>query len=347
MKVQSPMDLSYSQNMEDMHLAAIFAGEAPGFYIDIGGGHPVADNVSFMAYLRGWRGLVVEPQAQLHRLYAAIRPRDTALDCLVGLRPGHAEFHAVDGLHGFSTMVESNARGAAQFGASYATQSRPVTTLAALCDLHAPRRIDWLKIDVEGAEADVIAGHDWSRHRPRIVLVEAVAPGTMEPSHESWEPLLLAADYEPAFFDGLNRWYRAREAMELAPRIPAAYQDWGTVRHLFDHGRAHEQPGHPDHVLAAALAGLDPTSLPLVDPATIFGFLTKNMTGEDMAAPAGREALQRFAHLWLGAEIEHYEPGDLTGATLEQALRAMMTTDMFRAALGRIAAAHDGGFIMD
>ena len=59
------MALSYAQNLEDYHLSLAFAGQKEGFYVDIGGGHPVADNVSFWFYERGWCGVVVEPQAEL------------------------------------------------------------------------------------------------------------------------------------------------------------------------------------------------------------------------------------------------------------------------------------------
>ncbi|HKH95889.1 MAG TPA: FkbM family methyltransferase, partial [Beijerinckiaceae bacterium] len=67
------MDLFYAQNLEDYHLAEAFADQADGFYVDIGAGHPVADNVSFWFYLRGWRGLVVEPQRRLAELYPHVR----------------------------------------------------------------------------------------------------------------------------------------------------------------------------------------------------------------------------------------------------------------------------------
>jgi hypothetical protein len=43
------MILSYSQNMEDYHLWLTFEGQPAGTYIDIGAGHPVADNVSFFS----------------------------------------------------------------------------------------------------------------------------------------------------------------------------------------------------------------------------------------------------------------------------------------------------------
>lgn len=336
--------LSYAQNMEDIHLAQIFAGQDAGFYIDIGAAHPVSDNVSLLNYLGGWRGIVVEPQAHLHRLYQALRPRDHGLDCLVGRKNGTAAFHEVDRLHGFSTTVESHARGAAAFGAAYRTVKRPVRTLSSICAEHAPNAIDWLKIDVEGGEADVLYGNDWSRFRPRVVLVEAVAPGSMEASHDDWEPILLEARYRFVFFDGLNRFYLAHEAHELAGRIPTVFQDWGSVRHLWDCGKAPDELDHPDHALASALKGLSMADLPLIDRQMMFSFLVKNMPPDELDRPASEAILDRFARLWLGAEPHRFDISAVVGRPLAQALQEMMACDDFLAALGRIAARYDGGF---
>src|SRR5258706_15315329 len=99
------MELSYTQNLEDYHLSLAFAGRKSGTYIDVGAGHPVADNGSFWIYARGGRGAVVEPQAELAGLYARLRPRDTAVCGLVGRQNGEIDFHVVDRLHGFSPTV--------------------------------------------------------------------------------------------------------------------------------------------------------------------------------------------------------------------------------------------------
>jgi FkbM family methyltransferase len=302
------MDLSYAQNLEDYHLAKLFEGQPSGFYVDVGAGHPVGDNVSFHFYLQGWRGIIVEPQERLAALYAHVRPRDIAVCSLLGERTGEAEFHEVDRLHGFSTTVEQHARRAEQFGASYRTRRMPVTTLAALCEAHAVGAIDFLKVDVEGAEAEVLRGGDWRRYRPKIVLVEAIAPGSMAPSHEEWEPILTGSEYRFAFFDGLNRFYVADEAAELAGRFPVKPTPWDVVRHLYEFGRAPENPEHPDHGLAKAL---------------VAGFLAKLPT----LAPEQLRALLRAAD----AE-ERTDPVD---------------SDRFRAAVGRIAAPYDGGQLLD
>ena len=124
------MELSYTQNLEDYHLSLAFAGQKTGTYIDIGGGHPIADNVSFWFYERGWRGIVVEPQPELAALYARLRPRDVTVCGVVGRASGEIDFHVVERLHGFSTTVEHIARKAETFGAGYRTVRVPAMTLA-------------------------------------------------------------------------------------------------------------------------------------------------------------------------------------------------------------------------
>ena len=117
------MDLSYSQNLEDYHLSLAFAGQATGTYIDVGAGHPIADNVSFWFYERGWQGIVVEPQAELVALYGRLRPRDIAFRGLVGRESGETDFHMVDRLHGLSTTREDVAQKARTFDVDYQTRS--------------------------------------------------------------------------------------------------------------------------------------------------------------------------------------------------------------------------------
>ena len=102
------MPLSYTQNMEDYHLALAFAGQKQGFYIDVGAGHPVADNVSLWFYERGWRGLVAEPIPELAALYPNIRPRDQVYEGLIGRVNGMVDFFHVDRLHGFSTTIQNH-----------------------------------------------------------------------------------------------------------------------------------------------------------------------------------------------------------------------------------------------
>jgi FkbM family methyltransferase len=328
------MQLSYAQNLEDYHLDLVFGDQPEGTYVDVGGGHPVADNVSFWFYLKGWRGLVVEPQEALAGIYRGVRPRDRTVSCLAGRADGEAELHMVERLHGFSSTVREHAADAGQFGAGYTTVRRPVRTLASLCAEVGFSRIDFLKIDVEGAEADVLAGMDFGRWRPRVVVVEAVAPGSMAEAWSDWEPALIAAGYRFAFFDRLNRFYVADEAAELAQRFPPEPAPWDRVQHLWDCGRAPERLDHPDHALARVLeAGLF-AELPLLEPALLERLVARGLeaTGGGPFSAANAERITGSAELPRPRAPVH----DLS---------ALLDTDAVRAALGRIACRYDGGHL--
>ncbi len=313
------MDLSYTQNLEDYHLALAFAGQARGRYIDIGGGHPVADNVSFWFYERGWQGIVVEPQPALAALYARLRPRDIVVEALVGRANGDSDFFLVERLHGFSTTLEQHARKAEAFGAGYRKLRLPSVTLATLCEtqLTGPGAsdIDFLKVDVEGAEAEVFAGADFKRFRPKVIVAEAVAPGSGEANWQDWEPKLLSHGYRFALFDTLNRFYVAEEHPEIFERLPRERADWHAVRHMYEIGRAPENANHPDHALARDLARGFWAMLPWLEPAQIVALLARAR----------------------GVEI----------ADERAALAATVNSEAFRLSLGRIACGYDGGQVVE
>ena len=88
-------------------------------------------------------------------------------------------------------------------------------TLTSLLDEVKPPEIDFLKVDVEGAERDVLEGLDLSRYRPRVLVIEATRPMRADLAHHGWEPLVLGAGYLFAYFDGLNRYYVDRSSSEL------------------------------------------------------------------------------------------------------------------------------------
>ncbi len=332
--------ISYSQRFEDLYLLRCLGERAHGFYIDIGAGHPVFDNVSFAFYLKGWRGIAVEPNPRLARLAQAIRPRDRNINALAGAEPGEATFYLVDDFHGLSTTSARNARAAQiQFGKSSQPMSRPVTTLRALCEAHAPAAIDFLKVDVEGAEPEVLAGGDWRRFRPKVVVVEALAPFTLEPAWDRYEPLLAKHGYGFAFFDSINRYYVAEEEAGVARALkdsPAAFDDAVQFRNF---KQPLDDKSHPDRHLAEALACPDMAGLPLLPPDVLLARLTDSLPPEALAQPATGAAVAAIEASLFGDGVST----DLRlrpGATVRDVYAALIATDLFRAACGRISASY-------
>jgi FkbM family methyltransferase len=331
--------ISYAQRYEDLHLLRALGEQASGFYIDVGAGHPVYDNVSFAFYLRGWRGITVEPNPWLAQLSEAVRPRDTRIASLVGAEPGSAIYYLVDDFHGLSTTIEDNARAAQnEYGKASRATPMAVSTLAALCEKHALQAIDFLKIDVEGAERDVLAGNDWQRFRPRIVVAEALAPVTMAPAWDAWEPLLTSNGYSFAFFDSLNRYYVADERPELAERLATAASGFDGITKFSAFKPALNDASHPDHALACQLAGVDMIQLPLMSFDMLAGRLLDGLDPVQPARPADFAAAHQRLFGRAAPSGWSQSLGLATGATVGDLYRSAAASDAFRIACGRISA---------
>jgi FkbM family methyltransferase len=228
--------VSYAQNAEDVPLWRVFGGQPDGFYVDVGASGPDL-SVTTAFYRRGWCGLNLEPAPHLFAELQTARPRDINIQMAASDTAGTATLFTDAGQHlgGLSTLSPMHAD-AARETTSFAGEpvTVPTATLAEMCERHVGRPIDFLKIDVEGHERAVIAGADWTRWRPRVVLVEATEPMSPTPSHQEWESQLLEAGYLFALFDGLNRFYVRDEDRQLIGRLnypPCVFDDYVPARH--------------------------------------------------------------------------------------------------------------------
>lgn len=208
---------SYAQNREDVLLDRVFPRGLKGFYIDVGANDPVLHSVTKHFYDRGWRGINIEPAASPFARLREARSRDVNLNVGLSDQEDTLTFHEFPpGLSGISTFSAEQASRHEEQGYASEERSVPVTTLAKVCAQHVDSEIDFLTIDVEGHELQVLEGGDWTRWRPRVVVVEATQPFTITPTHQQWEHVLLDAGYAFAAFDGLNRYYVREEDSQLA-----------------------------------------------------------------------------------------------------------------------------------
>jgi len=211
--------ISYAQNFEDVILWRALKTVKNGFYIDVGAWDPDLDSVTRAFSEQGWHGVNIEPVPEKQARLRERRHRDINLATAVGAARGSLPFFEVTGT-GLSTFDPGMAAQHAKSGYAVIERSVEQTTLAEICRLHAPAEIHFLKLDCEGHEEAALAGADFTRFRPWIVLAEATTPGTQEPAFAGWEPILLRADYRFAWFDGLNRFYIAAEHFDrLAPLV--------------------------------------------------------------------------------------------------------------------------------
>ena len=198
----------FSQQGEDILLAGWIGEKADVFWIDVGAWHPENDSVTKYFYDRGGHGINIEPVPEMFAPFPEARPRDVNLCCACGDKGGKQVLTVMHET-GLSTMDEENA--ARLVPGAPAKVERimvDVFTLANICQRYvADKHIDFLKIDCEKFERQVLLGADFHNFRPDYLCIESTLPGTMIPSYAEWEPIVFEAGYEFIIERGVNRYY--------------------------------------------------------------------------------------------------------------------------------------------
>jgi FkbM family methyltransferase len=213
--------ISYAQNHEDVVLDRALHAPA-GFYIDVGAASPSTASVTRHFYDLGWSGINVEPLPEYVAELRRQRPRDWTVEAAAGASPGQSSLTVVESDHDLSTFDPRRVEEIAAEGIRARSRPVSVVTLNDLLEEARPETIDFLKIDVEGAEREVLLGIDLHRWRPRVLVIEATFPNTQIPSHGAWEDMVVKQDYRFASFDGLNRYYAAEEESALVDLLAPA-----------------------------------------------------------------------------------------------------------------------------
>ncbi|MBY8977201.1 FkbM family methyltransferase [Rhodobacteraceae bacterium NNCM2] len=169
----------FSQAGQDAFLdEKVFDGKRGGVFVEIGGYDGITgSNCLFFELMRGWTGLIVEPSPVYHAKCASFR-RAPCLQLAVGAKTGKAEFLEVTGgMRQMSGLVDSynpdiRAKVEADPRHKGDVIEVEVKPLAGILDEHGLAEIDYISLDVEGAEMDVLKGFPFERFRITALTVE-------------------------------------------------------------------------------------------------------------------------------------------------------------------------------
>lgn len=218
--------VSYAQNKEDVLYNRAFKSKEGGTFIDIGAGHPAADNVTIWLAGRGWHGVNVEPNPIFYGELQKYRPNDINLNVGVSDKRDTLTYFQVEQNElghgwGLSSFDEKAVVLAESQGLKVNRLTIPVVTLNEIASNHFLDGFDLLKIDVEGLEQSIIKATDWNVVRPRLICVEAVEPNSARPAWPLWEDTLLRGGYRYAAFDGANTYYCRENDAEMLGQLSA------------------------------------------------------------------------------------------------------------------------------
>lgn len=165
---------AYSQEGEDLILARYFETRSQGFFVDVGAHHPHRFSNTYLFYRRGWRGVNIDAMPGSMDKFRRSRPRDINIEVAIGTQRGSATYFMFNepALNTFDpTLVAERSMAPWRLVAEVALPVKPLSDV--LSEAVPPNQsIDFLSVDVEGRDLDVLQSNDWSRFRPQIVLAE-------------------------------------------------------------------------------------------------------------------------------------------------------------------------------
>lgn len=196
----------YSQDDEETLIRAFFADRRGGTFVDVGAGDPVRHSTTY--YLEkhlGWRGIAVDAIADYAEAYRMQRPATSFFNYFAGRTSRQAHDFFISEDRNFSSGKDTDPR-----GGPYRKTTVPTIALRDLLDREKVTTIDFLSLDIEGAEPEALAGLDLRRHPPELACVEIGSP---EVGRAVAELFALAGCREVAAYrtvDPINRYYTCR-----------------------------------------------------------------------------------------------------------------------------------------
>jgi FkbM family methyltransferase len=165
----------FSQEGEDLILAEFFHDIKDGFFVDIGAYHPSRFSNTYLFYLKGWKGINIDARPGSMTAFKKKRYRDINLEVAIGSEQKTLTYYMFDepGLNGFSKEISEDRDKNTPYKMIKSLDVQ-LERLETVLDKYMPieTKINFMSIDVEGLDLEVLKSNNWSKYRPTMILVE-------------------------------------------------------------------------------------------------------------------------------------------------------------------------------
>jgi len=163
--------ISYSLNAVDLIVDYIFKNKNDGFYLDVGSQHPISNNNTYLLFKRGWRGINIDLDKKNIELFNTARPNDINLNLAISSSVAEKKLYFYHDKSPINTLDKNTSN--FQKAAVKEIKTIKTTTLdITLQNINLDNNIDYMNLDVEGHEMNILNAFDISRYKPSIISVE-------------------------------------------------------------------------------------------------------------------------------------------------------------------------------
>ena len=165
---------SYGGSGEDIFISKFFQNFKKGFYVDVGALHPINGSLTYLLYQKGWNGINIDMMQENLKLFNIFRKRDINLDVAVSSSKGSINAYLFEVGSGVNTtQLKTAKKWKDKINKNFVIRKVKKNTLNnILISNKVVKNFDFLNIDVEGHEFDVLKGLNLKKFRPKLISIE-------------------------------------------------------------------------------------------------------------------------------------------------------------------------------
>jgi len=226
-RLESGGFISFSQNYEDVILRRIFNLKSKGTFVDVGAFHPFFNSNTYYFYNKGWRGLNIDMDDVNIKEFIRLRGEDLNMNIPISDKNEKIDTYIIKN-SSRSSIIKEIANINLKKDEIIVQSKQEAKTLNTVLENNDINDIDFISIDVEGAEDKVLKGFDIQKYSPKIIIIESVFPQSSEIKSDEAQKTLQSSNYFPFYFDGINKFYCYEKNLEKYKgfvEIPPNYFD--------------------------------------------------------------------------------------------------------------------------
>ena len=159
----------YSQSKEDIFVLKYFKNKKKGLYVDVGCHHPSRINNTFLLYKHGWRGVNIDMSKLSIDLFDVSRKEDVNIHSAVSTKNKIIDYYTNKNLFLSASIIQK--KGSSKFKYKEKVSSKPLTKILDKT-IYKDKQIDFLSIDAEGADYEVLKSLDFKKYKPKLITIE-------------------------------------------------------------------------------------------------------------------------------------------------------------------------------
>ena len=168
-----------SQFGEEKKISRLFSKNYKGNYVDLGCFHPTRLSNTFHLYKKGWKGLNIDLNPLTIELFNYARPEDTNICAVVSNKKVKKKLYFLGDLDSKNT-IDSNHKNwlSKNFKIKkkdFKVKNVLATTLDQILDDNKFYKIDFLNVDIEGKEVDVLKSINFKKFKIKVICVELLS----------------------------------------------------------------------------------------------------------------------------------------------------------------------------